>query len=80
MRFLLMLNLTTETVAQKCSVEKVFLEILQNSREDTYARVSFLIKLQAWGPGTGVFLFSNVVKFLRAHMVAASVTKETKKR
>ena len=29
--------------------EKVFLEILQNSQENTCARVSFLIKLQAWG-------------------------------
>ena len=27
--------------------EKVFLEILQNSQEHTFARVSFLIKLQA---------------------------------
>ena len=32
-----------------CSVITVFLEILQNSQENTYARVSFLIKLQAWG-------------------------------
>ena len=30
-----------------CSVRKVFLEILQNSQENTCARVSFLIKLQA---------------------------------
>ena len=30
-----------------CSVEKMFLETLQNSQEDTCARVSFLIKLQA---------------------------------
>ena len=28
-----------------CSVKKVFLEILQNSQENTCARVSFLIKL-----------------------------------
>ena len=32
-------------VARRCSVKKVFLEILQNSQENTYARVSFLIKL-----------------------------------
>ena len=32
-----------ETVARRCSVEKVFLGIPQN----TFARVSFLIKLQA---------------------------------
>ena len=37
----------TEAVAQRCSVKKVFLEILQNSQENTCARVSFLIKLQA---------------------------------
>ena len=28
--------------------EKVFLEISQNSQENTWARISFLIKLQAW--------------------------------
>ena len=31
-------------VAQICSVKKEFLEILQNSQENTCARVSFLIK------------------------------------
>ena len=30
---------------QMCSAKKVFLEISQNSQENTYARVSFLIKL-----------------------------------
>ena len=47
-----------------CSVKKVFLEISQKSQENTGARVSFLIKLQAlskqlyWkrDSGTGVFL------------------------
>ena len=29
--------------------EKVFLEISQNSQENTCARVSFQIKLQVWG-------------------------------
>ena len=28
----------TEAVSQKCAVEKVFLEILQNSQENTCAR------------------------------------------
>ena len=32
---------------QRCSVKKLFLEISQNSQENTSARVSFLIKLQA---------------------------------
>ena len=36
-----------EAVAQRCYVKKVFLEISQNSQENTYARVSFLIKLPA---------------------------------
>ena len=34
-----------EAVVQRCSVKKVFLEISQNSQENTCARVSFLIKL-----------------------------------
>ena len=36
-----------EALVQTCSVKKVFLEISQNSQENTCARVSFLIKLQA---------------------------------
>ena len=36
-----------EAVVQRCSVEKVFLEISQNSQENISARVSFLIKLRA---------------------------------
>ena len=34
-----------EAVAKKCSVKEVFLEILQNSQENTCATVSFLIKI-----------------------------------
>ena len=34
---------------QRCSVKKVFLEISQNSQENTCARVSFLNKGEAWG-------------------------------
>ena len=34
-----------EAVVQRCSVNRVFLEILQKSQENTYARASFLIKL-----------------------------------
>ena len=40
-------EMITEAVAQRSSVKMVFLEILQNSQENTCARVSFLIKLQA---------------------------------
>ena len=36
-----------EAVAPSCSVKKVFLEISQNSQENTCVRPSFLIKLQA---------------------------------
>ena len=36
----------SEAVDRRCSVKKVFLEISQNSQENTCARVSFLIKLQ----------------------------------
>ena len=36
-----------EVVAHRCSVKKVFLEILQNSQGNVCARVSFSIKLQA---------------------------------
>ena len=35
-----------QAVAQRCTVRKVFLEISQNSQENTCARFSFLIKLQ----------------------------------
>ena len=37
----------SEAVAWRCFVKNVFLKISQNSQENFYARVSFLIKLQA---------------------------------
>ena len=39
----------SEAIVQTCSVKMVFLEISQNFQENTCARVSFLIKLQASG-------------------------------
>ena len=36
-----------EAVVHRCSMKKVFLEISQNSQENTCARASFLIKLSA---------------------------------
>ena len=36
-----------EAVVQRCSVKEVFLEISQNSQENTSGRVSFLIKLRS---------------------------------
>ena len=64
----------SEAVVQRCSVKKVFLEISQNSQENTCARVSFLIKLQDSGLRTATLLKKrlwhrcfpvNFVKFLR---------------
>ena len=40
--------LIAEAVGQRCSLKKLFLEISQNSQENTCARLSFLIKLQAF--------------------------------
>ena len=37
-----------EAVARRCSVKKLFLEISQNSHENTCARVSFWIKLDVF--------------------------------
>ena len=39
----------TEAATRSVLWKKVFLEISQNSQENTCARVSFLIKLQLWG-------------------------------
>ena len=49
-----------------CSVKKVFLEILQNSQENTCSRVSLLIKLQASAKKEtlGQVLSMNFVKLL----------------
>ena len=38
----------SEAVVPRCSIKQVFLEISQNIQENTCARNSFLIKLQAW--------------------------------
>ena len=49
---------------QRCPLKKVFLEISQNSKENTCARASFLIKLQVApanllkrDSGTGIFVW-----------------------
>ena len=48
----------------------MFLEILQNSQENTCARVYFLTKLQPWGSGTGYRCFPvNFAKFLRTYFI-----------
>ena len=62
-----------EVVVQRCSLKNLFLEIWQNSQENTCARFSFLIKLQAY---ITTLLKErlchrcfpvNFVKFLRTH-------------
>ena len=62
-----------EAVVQMCSVKKVFSEISKKSQENTCARVSFLIKLQALGSGAGEFseIFKNTFLY-RTPLVAAS--------
>ena len=57
------MTVATEAGVQRCSVKKVFLEILQNSQENTCVRVSFLIKFLAGQrlylkrkSGAGIFL------------------------
>ena len=47
-----------EAAVQICSVKKVFLEISQNSQENTCARVSFLIKLKKKKKETLELMFS----------------------
>ena len=45
-----------EAVEQRCSIKKVFLEILENSQENTCARASFFNKVE----GLWRLLFKNV--------------------
>ena len=45
--YIIQMSPESEAVAQICSVKKVFLKISQYSQENTCARVSFLIRLQA---------------------------------
>ena len=40
----------SQEVVRRCNVKKVFLEILQNSQEDTCARVSFFDKVASFRP------------------------------
>ena len=42
-----LLQLQVTQVTRRCSIKKLFSEVLQNSQENACARVSFLIKLQA---------------------------------
>ena len=42
-------SVTCRSNRRRSSIKQVFLKISQNSQESTCARVSFFIKLQAWG-------------------------------
>ena len=74
------LNEFKDAVVQRCSVKKVFIEILQNLQDNTCTRVSFLIKLQALRlclTLAQVFSYefcgiSNNTFFYRTPLVAAS--------
>ena len=50
---------SAEAVVQRCSVKTMSLEISQNSKENTFTRVSFLIKLLA---GYFPLNFANISK------------------
>ena len=56
---------STEAVVRRCSVKKMFLEILQNLQENTCTGVSCLIKLQAACSRLHRCFPVNLVKFLR---------------
>ena len=54
-------TILTEAVARRCSVKKVFLEISQNSQENTCAMPATLLKNRLWHSCFPM----NFVKFLR---------------
>ena len=58
----------SEAVVRMCSVKKALLEILQNSQENTYARVSFL-KKRLWYMCFAV----NFAKFLRTSFLTGNL-------
>ena len=53
-----------EAVVQGCTVKKVFSKIPQNSQENTCARVSLLIKLQASGQNCSKLIWFDKIKYL----------------
>ena len=78
---------TVRTVTRKCSVKKVFLEISQDLQQNTYARVSFLVKLQASDLPISSFLgiWSHLLKkssienfiFCTVHFVSSMISTKT---
>ena len=85
LKFAIFLNSSVlEAFTRRCSIKKVFLEILQNSQESIYTRVSFLIKLQDSAcnfikneTGAQVFLWifkKNLTELLSYRTPPAAVT------
>ena len=63
----------SEAVELRCSVRKVFSEISQNSQENTCARFSFLMMLQA----LGLLSISYLAKCLSVDAFKVGKTSET---
>ena len=65
---------STEVIARRCSVKKVFLEISKNSQQNTCARGSFLIKLQISArPEQNIVVMSNWSKTFQTFWSHSSV-------
>ena len=70
----LLSKIYAEAVVQRCSVKKLFLEISQNLKVNTCARVSFLVKLQAsglqlyWKRGSGKLCEVSKNTFFKEHL------------
>ena len=54
------LSMSSQAVVRRCSLKKVFLEISQNSKENTSARVSFFIKLH--GLACNLFIKKEILE------------------
>ena len=49
LKLLIQFKTASGAVVRRCSIKKLFLEISQNSQENTCAKISFLIKFQVLG-------------------------------
>ena len=72
--FAITTQMTIRSNHKRCSVRKVFLEISQNSQENTCVRFSFLIKLQAlslqlyWKRNSGTRVFLWILRNFWEHL------------
>ena len=67
-------KISSEAVARRCSVKKVFLEISQDSQESTCARVSHLTETLAQVFSCKFCKISKNTFFFRTCLAAASVS------